>query len=75
MRALKIITKDGGQFYSADWCGDGMPGLLDAIEQQAEKYAGGVERMELVKMTQEEYQAIPATCASARLFQGVRERP
>lgn len=64
MRILKIVTNDDCVFYSDQW----NYGLVEALEHQAEKRHSGVYSMELVLMTLEEYNAIPATVESGQLF-------
>lgn len=64
MRVLKIVTNDGSTFFSSEW----GHGLVDALERQAEKYHAGVQSMELVLMTPEQYARVPATQESARFF-------
>jgi hypothetical protein len=63
-RVLKITTADRQVFYSRDW----TPPLVEALSVQANKRHGGVTRMELILMRLADYNAIPATNASAELF-------
>ena len=64
MRVLCIITNDGNIFYSREF----SEPLVAALERQCIKRHRGAQQMTLVEMTEEQYQAIPATNQSADLF-------
>lgn len=67
MRVCKITAKDGKVFYTQSLPA-GTDRWLDALEGQAEKRHGGVSSVEIVGMTEAEYQSIPVTNDSASLF-------
>lgn len=68
-RILRIICQDDRIFYSKDWSYD----LVAALEQQVMKLHGGVRGLDLISMTEEAYQRIPATVEASELFTAAKE--
>ena len=73
MRVLKLTASDGSVFYTDHLSDRTVNDWLDSLERQASKRHGGLQSVEIVKMTDDEYHAIPATNSAADLF-AIRDR-
>lgn len=64
MKVMRFTTKDGRQFYNADYCA----GLIGETVTRL----GYNCQIKLLEMTEQEYNAIPATNESAELWRNIQ---
>lgn len=68
MEVAKITLWDGQVFYTNDFSFDKMREWLDRAKAKIKPEVGTHAQVDLIEMTPEEYQAIPASLESAEFF-------